>query len=143
MKYLTSLEYNSPWHVKIIRQSRYNTYGSCYKYKITDNNETRLYASNADFYSFGIAILRVLGIHCQGSNSLCMTARRIVSQQQNSFVGVADQEFVLWDTGKMQQVFVPYWQRIQDILREHIRWNPYEHTFFVTTLANWLRSVRC
>ena len=140
-KYLTTLRFNSPWHLKIVRQSQYRSYG-CYRYKIQDGNATRLYAANADFYSFGLTIIRIIGKHCRGNDPLCSMAQRILMLQEHYFARVDTDDFVSFEITELERIFVGYWQRVHDLLADYRKENPNQHMFFISTLSNWLRLVR-
>ena len=110
--FFTTLQYMSPWHLKLILQSRYILDGRVRYDILSNNNQTRSYAANADFYSFALAVIRILGRHCHGNDSLCGMAKRIVSFQKDYFIDTDERGFAKWDIEALEKKFNPYWRRI-------------------------------
>ena len=136
--FCTTMMFMSPWHLKLINQSRYLVDGK-YKYNITDNNQTRLYAANADFYSFALTVIQLLGRHCHMANPLCFMAKQIVSMQKEYFKE-EEEAFAKWDIKTIARVFKRYWWEVQNTVIKYLRWNPDNHDnrMFISTLSNWL-----
>ena len=142
VKYLTTLRFNSPWHLKIMYQSRFiSKIDGRTKYHIRDNNETRIYAINADFYSFGLSIIRILGMHCHGNDSLCLMSQRIVLLQRDYFSAFDEQSFVRWSVEVIEPIFIPYWKQIHGVIAHYMSVYPGENTIFMSTLYNWLHPL--
>ena len=139
----TTLKYMSPWHLKLVRLQRriYNrTYHTLNKHKMLNCNETRSYAAYADFYSFGLTTIRVLGVYCNGSDALCLMAKEIVSLQDKHFADVNEQDFIYWKADRLEQLFVPYWKKIRVIMTDYIRESADSISdSFMTTVAEWLQ----
>ena len=150
--FFTTLQYMSPWHLKLVNDSRYVSHWDYYsftpfrykkncKYNISNNNKTRVYAANADFYSLALTAIRVLGMHCNEhivEEPLCYMAKRIVALQHRMFKEIDPRKFINGDIEKIDYGgwFAPYWQKIQRELRQF----PDEPAEFRSNLADWLRT---
>ena len=128
-------------HLKLINKSRYFADGG-YKYNITNDNVTRSYAKNADFYSLALTTIRILGKHCHGTDSLCFMSKRIVSLQDNYFTLEEQQAFVNWEFEKIEHTLTSYWRRIQGIIVHYniyVRSDVDSNNPFISTLNKWLK----
>ena len=150
--FFTTLQFMSPWHLKLVNDSRYISdfeyisycpwvFNKIYNYNISDNNKTRVYAANADFYSLALTAIRVLGLHCKVhiiEEPLCVMAKRIVDLQHRMFKGVDRKKFINGDIEKIDHWgwFNPYWRKIQREIKQF----PDEHAELRATLASWLRT---
>ena len=150
--FFTTLQYMSPWHLKLVNESRYISdfeyisycpwvFNKIYNYNISDNNKTRVFAANADFYSLALTAIRVLGLHCKVhiiEEPLCVMAKRIVDLQHRMFKGVDRKKFINGDIEKIDHWgwFNPYWRKIQREIRQF----PDEHAELRETLTGWLKT---
>ena len=137
-----SLQFMSPWHLKLVHQSRYFSDNMfIFEYKILNNNETQLYAANADFYAFGLTAIQVLGKNCEAREPLCYMAQSIVSFQEFYFNNADSENFIRWNISRLQNVLLPYWETIQNVSTEYMKVIPYDHKdkIFISSVFNWLR----
>ena len=132
----TSLQFMSPWHLKLAHESRCFADG-VYKYSIVNDNLTRIYLANADFYSFGLTVIRILGMHCNGNDSLCLMSKRIFSIQNIEFDASQQKSFIHWDIEEIERVLTPYWSKIHDGLTEQIREHPDSNYSFMSRLTSF------
>ena len=145
--FFTTLPFMSPWHFELVRRSRYCPANSSnckhhyerFKYNMMDNNETRLLASKADFYSFGITVMQILGRHCHSNDSLCSMSRRVLSFQTKWFDEEEQQTFINWDLQGIRIRLRAYWKGIRWSISNYMQWNPNQHTTFMSTISDWLR----
>ena len=132
----------SPWHLKLVNQSRYLADGR-FKYRMVDDDMTRLHAASADYFSFALTAIRILGRHCSRNDSLCLMARRIVSLQQNSFAWNEGGRYINWKIKNIENMLNPYWNRMHSIISHYIRNNRGNgpNADFIMRIIKWLRFV--
>ena len=132
--FFTTLQFMSPWHIKLVNRSRIE-YNMSY---MTNDADTKSNAAKADFWSFGLTIIRTLGMHCHGRDALCLMSQNIVSLQNNYFEREQEQGFIHWNIEEIKNILTPYWTSIRDIFRNHIRAYPDSNYLFMSTLARCL-----
>ena len=140
--FFTTLSFMSPWHLRLVRrQSRYFIDAE-HKMSVLNSNETRELAANADFWSFGLTVLRVLGMHCNGNYSLCLMSKQIVALQDSYFDAAEERAFVHWDLGDIERMLLPFWARIQEIIMNYVVHINGSKTLLISSLMKWFHLVQ-
>ena len=130
--FFTTLSFMSPWHFILIDGSTYSP--------LQNDNVTRSMAIKADFYSFALSVIEIIGTNCRASDALCYMCRRIVSLQGYSFNRTDEQAFIHWDMKKIASKLEPYWRRINERILDYLQMHPLEHTEIMNRLAYWLQA---